>query len=394
MSSTALTRLVADLHREVVELTATPDGGLPMSHLDFYRSYVAQSVPVVIRSMAADWPAVRRWRSSDYLVNRVGSSSIVTVALTPNGLADAVTRLPAELVSPSDARGVAPPPDESQSSIEVFMTPMQCRWPFGLFMERLLRQRDHSHLKTATSLERHAPSLDVFQGGIQRRSVAYAQLQNNSLETEFQCLKQDINDNVAKLGVALFGVEPDAANVWIGSSKSATTMHQDWYENLYVVATGTKVFTLIPPWESAFVRKRSYCTGEYCAVDESGRLLADAHVALLSEETGARFGIAMDWSREGRTPWIRCDPSCSPDDPVNERDANDLRMAHIQTVEVHAGDVLYLPATWFHHVGQRDDDEGKVVAVNYWFDMQFGPMASLQGFIERTMGTALPEDDD
>jgi jumonji domain-containing protein 7 len=41
-------------------------------------------------------------------------------------------------------------------------------------------------------------------------------------------------------------------------------------------------------------------------------------------------------------------------------------------VAVHAGDVLYLPAIWYHHVAQLPDEEhGWVVAVNYWHDMRF-----------------------
>jgi oxalate decarboxylase/phosphoglucose isomerase-like protein (cupin superfamily) len=67
---------------------------------------------------------------------------------------------------------------------------------------------------------------------------------------------------------------------------------------------------------------------------------------------------------------------------VNRHDAAGLSRATVITVEVHAGDVLYLPATWFHHVAQVNDAEGKVVAVNYWYDMQFGPIAAIQPFVE------------
>lgn len=39
--------------------------------------------------------------------------------------------------------------------------------------------------------------------------------------------------------------------------------------------------------------------------------------------------------------------------------------------EVAAGEVLYLPAGWWHHVKQLSDGDKPVVAVNYWYDMAF-----------------------
>ena len=39
--------------------------------------------------------------------------------------------------------------------------------------------------------------------------------------------------------------------------------------------------------------------------------------------------------------------------------------------EVAAGEVLYLPAGWWHHVQQLSDGDEPVIAVNYWYDMAF-----------------------
>ena len=41
-------------------------------------------------------------------------------------------------------------------------------------------------------------------------------------------------------------------------------------------------------------------------------------------------------------------------------------------VEVRAGECLYLPAMWYHHVTQARDESGTpAIAVNYWYDMNF-----------------------
>lgn len=90
--------------------------------------------------------------------------------------------------------------------------------------------------------------------------VPYVQLQNNSLPVEFEFLQGDITNSVSSFGTAVFGVPPEACNMWLGSSLSVLSMHQDWYENLYGVVRGTKLFTLVAPWEAprlAKVRARS-----------------------------------------------------------------------------------------------------------------------------------------
>lgn len=40
-------------------------------------------------------------------------------------------------------------------------------------------------------------------------------------------------------------------------------------------------------------------------------------------------------------------------------------------VRLEKGDMLYLPALWYHKVAQECDEEGICVAVNYWYDMDF-----------------------
>lgn len=62
---------------------------------------------------------------------------------------------------------------------------------------------------------------------------------------------------------------------------------------------------------------------------------------------------------EGATrPWLLNDPM-QPDltrFPL-------YAQTHPLTVEVHAGDVLYLPSLWYHHVAQEGDP---CIAVNTW----------------------------
>jgi hypothetical protein len=52
---------------------------------------------------------------------------------------------------------------------------------------------------------------------------------------------------------------------------------------------------------------------------------------------------------------------------------------------VQAGDVLYLPSLWYHQVAQIGDDEGKVIAVNMWYDMDFDSKYCYYMFLRATL---------
>jgi len=45
----------------------------------------------------------------------------------------------------------------------------------------------------------------------------------------------------------------------------------------------------------------------------------------------------------------------------------DTNKVQVLTAEVHPGDMLYLPAFWFHRVEQDDH----TLAVNYWYDYDY-----------------------
>ena len=69
-----------------------------------------------------------------------------------------------------------------------------------------------------------------------------------------QVLHNDVIPNVQRWGEEAFGVAPDAVNLWMGDSRAVSSMHKDFYENLYCVIRGQKHFTLLPPTDMAYVR--------------------------------------------------------------------------------------------------------------------------------------------
>ncbi len=54
--------------------------------------------------------------------------------------------------------------------------------------------------------------------------------------------------------------------------------------------------------------------------------------------------------------------------------------------------MLYLPALFFHQVSQREDEEGKVIAVNFWFDMSFDVRFNYFTFVSELISKMDPEE--
>lgn len=83
--------------------------------------------------------------------------------------------------------------------------------------------------------------------------------------------------------------------------------------------------------------------------------------------------MSSDISDANTVPWICIDP-LSPDYASYPlyRNATPIQ------VRVEAGDALYLPSLWFHHVQQSH----ACIAVNYWYDMQYDLKYAYFQFLE------------
>ena len=307
--------------------------------LAFYRAHVAASRPAVIsRGLLSAWPATSKWRDLDALAETMGSATI-SVGVTPDGRADSLV----------ERRG------EGEGS-----------WFFAMPEIRGMTVRDFVTL-LRTSRE------DA------RKGVPYVSHQNDSLTQQFPKLAQDVGPEVEALGRKLFGKGPDAVNLWIGDARSVSSMHRDPYENLYAVVHGEKTFTLLPPTERPrlrHVRCRS-ATWRQRNANAEWELVADPDTEDVAK----------------RVPWVAIDP-CNPDVARFPEFSRHGGMDPL-TVTVREGEVLYLPALWYHQVSQGGGGAGPggvnneavllsdfTVAVNYWFDMDFDLRWAQHRFLE------------
>ncbi|XP_058283455.1 bifunctional peptidase and (3S)-lysyl hydroxylase JMJD7 isoform X1 [Hylobates moloch] len=184
--------------------------------------------------------------------------------------------------------------------------------------------------------------LDVLEGRAQHPGVLYVQKQCSNLPTELPQLLPDLESHVPWASEAL-GKMPDAVNFWLGEAAAVTSLHKDHYENLYCVVSGEKHFLLHPPSDRPFIPYEMYTPATYQLTEEG------------------TFKVVDEEAVE-KVPWIPLDP-LAPDLAryPSYSQAQALRCT------VRAGEMLYLPALWFHHVQQSQG----CIAVNFWYDMEY-----------------------
>ncbi|XP_050220526.1 lysine-specific demethylase JMJ32 [Mercurialis annua] len=303
---------IESLWQEIRDLnfsTAIDHLNSPPTPLHFLRSYVSPNKPCIISNAISHWPALSLWPNPSYLTTSL-STSAVSLHLTPHGAADSLV----------------PTSPHSLSFASAHVQTL----PFPLALDWVLNS-------------------EVGE------SVAYLQQQNDCFRTEYSDgLGCDCDEHIGWATEA-FGGLPEAVNLWIGNELSETSFHKDHYENLYAVVSGEKHFLLLPPTDVHRLYVRDYPAAQYSYSQENGE-----------------FRLEME-EPVRNVPWCSVNPYPSPEEKESEMAKFPLYFNGPKPFEitVKAGQILYLPSMWFHHVRQSSDDNGCTIAINYWYDMQF-----------------------
>lgn len=268
--------------------------------------------------------------------------SQVTVAVTPDGRADAVCEVPI------DAHG-------STKHRKCFMLPHQQVMPFAELLDHIAHSTPdvHAALQTPQSTGKSCSDLTGNGGDKPHRACTmYLQQQDNNLRTCFPELVSQVGEDLAWASEA-FGAGPEAVNLWIGSDDSVTSFHKDHYENLYAVVAGEKVFTLLPPCDSFRMHLQQYPVA--CYADAVHGLHA-----VLQKDSSVLWSPIEDLAEGSCEQSIKQYPLYS-----------DPELPKPLRITVRPGELLYLPSLWWHQVEQHAGSDKLVIAVNYWYDMQF-----------------------
>ncbi|KAF5116539.1 hypothetical protein DS838_001993 [Geotrichum bryndzae] len=167
--------------------------------------------------------------------------------------------------------------------------------------------------------------------------------QDNNFPREFPALSTDAPHSLAFADAAL-GAPPAAVNLWLGRDlETVSRLHNDNYENIYVQVSGTKELFLVPP-------------GDAYALDER---------FLIPASYDADMNLVVDAAASHKVLF----PTVDPNDPATHNDIF-RRHALVYRVVLEPGDMLYMPALWYHQVGvvSVGAANGTNVSLNYWYN--------------------------
>ncbi len=125
----------------------------------------------------------------------------------------------------------------------------------------------------------------------------YISHQNGNFVSEFGALHKDVEPHLSWASEA-FGCVPEVTNIWIGDGKAFTSCHKDHYENIYIVVSGEKHFTLLPPTDYPWLYEKRYPPARFKQDVQSGKWR-------VFDEPNAN-------DKSAAVPWISVDPS-APD---------------------------------------------------------------------------------
>lgn len=179
--------------------------------------------------------------------------------------------------------------------------------------------------------------------GSSNKIIRYMQSQDNNFPREFPALSTDAPHSLAFADAAL-GAPPAAVNLWLGRDlETVSRLHNDNYENIYVQVSGTKELFLVPP-------------GDAYALDER---------FLIPASYDADMNLVVDAAASHKVLF----PTVDPNDPATHNDIF-RRHALVYRVVLEPGDMLYMPALWYHQVGvvSVGAANGTNVSLNYWYN--------------------------
>lgn len=337
----------------------------PPDAFTFLREYVSKSRPCILRNViTTEQQQGPLMMSLDDLVERCQDDNVITltVDVTPDGHGDCV-------------RTVKCASGDTTTRKLMFVKPHEQQMAITEFRERLRRSRRRQETDdgcdfTGRTLEKDENGrliVPLAQDTVsddellelpvtKRDEVLYYSRQNDCLRTEWRPLfESGVVPNTIRFAEQAFGVgPPDAINLWIGDERALSSTHKDHYENLFYVASGEKVFTLYPPADALFLPLHEFDSGVFHQ-KSTGEWIVHREF----DDENQEEHESSDALVPCRVKWIAADhePQVSILAPLS----------HPMTVHVMAGEMLYLPALWFHCVTQTCE----TVGINYWYDMHF-----------------------
>jgi hypothetical protein len=138
-------------------------------------------------------------------------------------------------------------------------------------------------------------------------------------------------------------------NLWVCSDGKVSTLHNDWRNNILVQAVGHKTISLIDPFRTHAVYPSKLKIHPWQRTDTAGQVYFEKSPAGPTTHVVDNFPL-VNLTHPNLTKY-----------PL-------FKEASPLTVELHPGDLLIMPAYWFHQVVNHGREaDGLNIAFNYWF---------------------------
>jgi peptidyl-lysine (3S)-dioxygenase / protease len=292
-----------------------------LTEVSFLRDYVVPRRPVILLGGIDHWNALQSWSHQESGMSRMISlcnkDATTSIQCTPDGYGDCVRN-------------------------KIFIKPLDRRIRFQDALERIYSSRIHIHNQDK---DKQITCEKVYLSG-----------QDDNLRKDLPELLQDLGKNASVcIATSALGGETDveAINLWIGTYGSVSSVHKDNYDNLMSVISGCKRFLLLPPSDLLFLHEEEFHQATYNHNDNDckGNKKKDQSCWSIKHEI-----------ENGTIPWIPIDL-----EKIDLELYPNAAYLSPMTIDILAGETLFLPALWYHQVSHPLQDK-VTIAVNSWRD--------------------------
>lgn len=207
--------------------------------------------------------------------------------------------------------------------------------------------------------------IDYLQGSNSNNPVRYMQSQDSNLESQFKTLTPDVYTDF-EFAHGAVGDKPSAINVWLGNSYSTSRLHSDNFDNLFVQVHGHKRIYLIPPGDAYALDERFLVGATYQKTEDGSFVISiDGTDKKIPADASTQEIQDVLNSLELTMPRTMF-PTVDPSDPSTH---NSIFKNHcrVYSVDLGPGDMLYIPALWYHQVQITGPPTELCVSLNYWY---------------------------
>eukprot|EP00127_Corallochytrium_limacisporum_P005332 Clim_evm8s203 gene=Clim_evmTU8s203 len=326
------------------------DGGCPVLTLDgfagtadpasalwysFVERFVLSYRPVIIKGAAKEWTAMSKW-TKNYFAEHLGSREMMVKA-SPDGIFEGPEPLHMWNDAGEDALKI---PDyvREQLSVDDLV---------------IVRPADH-RISVSDFLNHRDPSVSFY-------------LEYTGLKEAFPELLDDVGD----FGLLDKNFNVTMTNLWFANGPTVGKMHFDAYENLLTQVTGTKLVHLIDAWHNEELYEGH---------------VREAKVRLTRDAKSGQYMFHRDILPQNTAMVM------TPADMTKSEEASrrfplfEKALERMITCKIEAGDVLYVPAFYWHEIESSPNQDGINLAVNKWYDPVWEkeyPCASCEPYLGR-----------